>query len=172
MKKFLCIALMLAVGSFWACKKAEENKPAEGKQTSNTKQLQQKRKKRAKGGVVAQGLQIYQEEKLVVSIPRAEYPKITTTTVKIDGKDQKAILLTDLLKAHNVSGKTIVLKGPNRTSSITWDIATANPIYIYPFKNRLQVHSESKALEAAKIPAVLVRIDVGDTPPKEGTSAQ
>jgi hypothetical protein len=162
MKKSLCIALILIVGSFWACKKAEENKSSEGKQITNNKQIQKpKRKKRVKA---AGGLQIFQEEKLVVLIPRDEYTKITKTTVKVDGADQKAILLTDLLKTHNVSGKIVVLKGPNRTASLTWDQVTANPIYLYTNKNRFQTFHESKALEATKIPTVLVRIDVGNNP--------
>ncbi len=163
MKKLLCIALMLIVGSFWGCKKADENKPAEGKQVTNSKQIQnQKRKKRAKGP--GRGLQIFKEEKLVVSIPRDEYGKITQTTIKVDGKDQKATLLTDLLKEHNLSGKFVGLKGPNRTASLTWEQVTANPIYVYPAKNRVQIFHESKALETANLPVVLVRIDVGDKP--------
>jgi hypothetical protein len=168
MKKFLCIALIVAVGSFLACRKSEDNKSAEGKQTLNTKQAQQqKRKKRPKAGANPPGLQIYQEEKLVIAIPREDYAKITKTTVKVEGQDKKAILLTDLLKAHNVSGKIIVLKGPNRTSSITWEQATANPIYLYHEKNRLQTYSDSKALGAARIPEVLVRINVGNESVKE-----
>ena len=164
MKKLLCIALMLIVGSFWGCKKAEEKKPTEGKQVTNNKQIQnQKRKRRAKGP--GRGLQIFQEEKLVVSIPRDEAGKMAqTTTIKVDGVDQKATLLTDLLKEHNVSGKFVGLRGPNRAANLTWEQVTANPIYVYPAKNRFQIFHESKALEMAKLPVVLVRIDVADQP--------
>jgi hypothetical protein len=163
MKKLLCVALILIVGSFLACKKAEEDKPAEGKQVTNNKQIQKtKRNKRAKG--VRPGLQIFQEEKLIVSIPRDQYDKITNTTIKVEGTDQKAILLTDLLKAHNLSGKFVILKGPNRTANLTWAEVTANPIYLYIKKNRFQTFHSSKALETAEIPVVVARVDVGDNP--------
>ncbi|MCI0412404.1 hypothetical protein L0222_06330 [bacterium] len=163
MKKSLCIALMLIVGSFWACKKAEEKKPVEEKQITSTKQTaKQKRKKRAKAAV--QTLQIYQEEKLIISIPRDEYTKIAKTTIKVNGKEEKAILLSDLLKTHNVTGKNVILKGPNRTASLTWEQVTSNPIYLYPGRNRLQTYYESKALIAANVPVVVVRIEVSDKP--------
>jgi hypothetical protein len=161
MKKLLCVALIFIVGSFWACKKAEENKPAEGKQVTNNKQIQKpKRNRRGKGGV-RPGLEIFQEEKLVVSIPRDQYVKITNTTIKVNGTDYKAILLTDLLKSHNVSGKFVNLKGPNRTATLTWEQVTTNPIYLYSNRNRFQTFHTSKALDASEIPTVVGRIDVG-----------
>jgi hypothetical protein len=170
MKKLLCIALILVVGSFWACKKAEENKPAQGKQVTRNKQIQKpKRNKRARGA--RPGLEIFQDEKLVVSIPRAQYAKMTNATIKVEGKDEKAILLTDLLKTHNVSGKFVFLKGPNRTANLTWEQVTANPIYLYPNKSRIQIFHQSKALENAQIPAVLGRIDVGNKPVAPDTQA-
>lgn len=163
MKKLLCVALILIVGSFWACKKAEENKPAEGKQVKNNKQVQKPKRNRRGKGAVRPGLEIFQDEKLVVSIPRDQYVKITNTTVKVNGTDHKAILLTDLLKTHNVSGKFVNLKGPNRTASLTWEQVTANPIYLYPNRNRFQTFHQSKALDAVEIPVVVGRIDVGST---------
>jgi hypothetical protein len=164
MKKLLCMVLVLAVCSFVACKKADEKSPAQGKQQANNRQAQkQKRQKRGKG-VRTQTLQIFQGEKMIVAIPRQEFAKLGTTPIQVKGKEEKAILLSDLLKKHNVTGKNVVLRGPNRISSITWEEATTNQIYIYPVKNRLQVFHESKALEDSQIPAVLVRIDVGDKP--------
>lgn len=164
MKKLLCMVLVLAVCSFTACKKADEKSAAQGKPQASNKQLQkQKRQKRGKG-VRTNALQIYQDEKMVVAIPREEFSTLGTTSIQVKGKEEKAILLSDLLKKHNVSGKNVVLRGPNRASSITWEEATTNQIYIYPVKNRLQIFHESKALEDSQIPAVLVRIDVGDKP--------
>lgn len=164
MKKFVCIVLMLAVCSFMACKKADEKSPAQGKQQANNRQAQkEKRQKRGKAPRV-QALQIYQDDKLIVAIPREEYSTLATTSIQVKGKEEKAFLLSDLLKKHNLTGKNVVLRGPNRASSITWEEATTNQIYIYPVRNRLQVFHESKALEDSQIPAVLVRIDVGDKP--------
>ena len=164
MKKLLCMVLVLAVCSFIGCKKADEKGTAQGKQQANNKQVQkQKRQKRGKP-VRTNTLQIFQEEKMIVEIPREEFSTLATTPIQVKGKEEKAILLSDLLSKHNVTGKNVVLRGPNRISSITWEEATTNQIYIYPVKNRLQVFHESKALEDSQIPAVLVRIDVADKP--------
>jgi hypothetical protein len=167
MKKLLCMVLIFAVCSFVACKKADEKSAAQGKQGKQqaSRQAQkQKRQKKGKGGPRAQTLQIFQEEKMIVAIPRQDFTTLGTTPIQVKGKEEKGILLSDLLKKHNVTGKNVVLRGPNRVSSITWEEATTNQIYIYPVKNRLQIFHESKALEDAEIPAVLVRIDVADKP--------
>ncbi len=160
MKTLLCMVLVISLFALAACKKAEE--PAQGKQATNKQGENQKKPRRAKGA--PRGLQIYQEEKLIVAIPREEYVKIMTTSVKVDGVDQKAVLLSDLLKMHNVTGKNVVLKGPNRATTITWEEVTTNPIYIYPIKNRLQIFQESKTPQDSKFPVVLVRIDVVEKP--------
>jgi hypothetical protein len=162
MKKLIYLVLIFFVCSFAACKKSEE-KPAEGKQqAAKTKQKGNKRQK-GKGGR-PQALQIYREDKLVVAIPVEEYAKMMNATVKVDGKEHKAMLLTDLLKAHNVTGKNVILKGPNRSGSMTWEEVIDTPVYIYPVKNRLQIHHENEALRDKKIPIVLVRIDVAEEP--------
>jgi hypothetical protein len=164
MKKLLCMILVLAVCSFIACKKADEKSAAQGKQHATNKQQQkQKRQKRGKGART-NALQIFHENKMIVAIPRDEFATLGTTPIQVKGKEEKAILLSDLLKKHNVSGKNVVLRGPNRISSITWEEATTNQIYIYAAKNRLQIFHESKELEDSQIPVVLVRIDVGDKP--------
>ena len=164
MKKLLSLVLVLVICSFVACKKSEDKASTPGKQQAGNKQAaNQKRQKKGKAGA-PQALQIYQEDKLVVAIPREEYAKLMTTTIKVDGKDQKAILLSDLLKQHNVTGKNVILKGPNRTGSLTWEQATKNPIYIYPVKNRLQVFHEVTELQDVRVPVVLIRIDVAEKP--------
>ena len=154
--------LMVAVCSFLGCKKSEEKAATEGKQQANNRQAQkQKRARRGKAPRV-HTLQIYQDEKLVADIPRAQYETLTTTAIQVKGKEEKAILLSDLLKKHNLTGKNVVLRGPSRASSITWEQATTNQIYLYPFKNRMMVFHQSKDLEDSRIPTAVVRIDVGD----------
>jgi hypothetical protein len=175
MKKLLSFVLMVAICSFVACKKAEEKSATPAKQQTENKQAKnQKRPKKGKGAAPPQALQIYQDDKLVVAISRQEYGTLMTAPIKVNGKDQKGILLSDLLKKHNVTGKNVILHGPNRASTISWDEATTNDIYLYPVRNRLQVFHQSKELEESKIPIVLVRIDVGEKaapPPPEGKRA-
>jgi hypothetical protein len=163
MKKFLCIALILAVCSFSACKKSEEAKAQPGKQntTAAKRAPGQKRIKRGKAVKVA-GLQIYNGDKLAVTIPMAEYATIMTTPIKVNGKDYKAVLLTDLFKKHNITGKSVTLKGPAKAATLTWEQITKNPIYIYPVKNRLMLYYEGKGLETAKLPGAVQRITVGE----------
>jgi len=168
MKRFLCFALMLFVCSFAACKKSEQpseqGKQQQQQQNGEMRASEAAKKKKPKKGAGPAALQIYQEDKLVATIPADEYAGLTTTNVKVDGVEYKAILLTDLLKKYNVTGKTVTLKGPAKESSITWEQAAANPIYVYVFKNRLQIYNDSKALETVKLPTVLVRITAAEKP--------
>ena len=165
MKKIFYLLLVLFVSTFLSCKKSEDKPAAEGKQQAEAKTKQGKVNKRHKGkGGRPQALQIYQEDKLISAIPQEEYKKMMTSSVTVDGKEQTAVLLSDLLKAQNVTGKNVILRGPNKTASITWEQATTTPIYVYQVKNRLQVYHENEALRDKKIPVVLIRIDVADQP--------
>ena len=166
MKRFLCLTLILVACSFAACKKSEEpSEPAKAQpQNGEMKASEAAKKNKPKKGPGPAALQIFQEEKLVATIPPNEYAGITTTSVKVEGQEYKAILLTELLKKYNVTGKTVTLKGPAKQSSLTWEQVTANPIYVYIIKKRLQVFNETKDLEAANLPTVLVKITAAEKP--------
>jgi|GEM_PF-4478556 len=166
MKRFLCFALILVACTFAACKKSEEPSDQAKQQPQNgeMKASEAAKKNKPKKGPGPASLQIYQEDKLVVTVPPNEYAGMTTTNVKVDGKEYKAILLTELLKKYNVTAKTVMLKGPAKETAITWEQVTASPIYIYVFKNRLQLYNDSKDLETVKLPTVLVRITAAEKP--------
>ncbi len=160
MRTFLCTGLVILFVFLAGCKKAEE-KPADQPQQAKETQkapAAQKNKARKKSGPPP--FQVYKEDQLVVTIPAANFDTLTTTTVKVDGKDFKALLLADLLKKHNLAGKSVRLKGPNKASVISWDVAVNGKIYLYVFKNRLQVYQASKSKE--NIPVILMRVTVTD----------
>jgi len=165
MKRFLFVALILLAFTFTACKKSEEAKDQNSEKQSSTNPAETGKKKGKKGPASA-GLEIYQGDKVVVTIPQKDYATLSTSDVKVEGKDYKAILLTDLLKKYNVTGKSITLKGPAKEASLSWEQVTANPIYIYLVKKRLQIFLDSKALEEVKLPVVLIRVTAADTPPE------
>jgi hypothetical protein len=167
MKRSFCIAIMfLLICTFTACKKKEEA-PEQGKmqKTSETTKPAAA-KKRGKKGAGPGVLEVYQEDKLVASVPAKEYPQLTTSNIKVDGVDYKAILLTDLLKKFNVTGKSITLKGQAKETSLTWDQVSTNPIHIYLVKKTLHIHPTTKAVEDLKLPAVLVRVTAAENAPE------
>jgi hypothetical protein len=164
MKQFFFIAIILALFTFASCKKSDQNSDQKSPQ-QQTQETKAPRKKGGKKAAMAAGLQIYQDDKLVATVAHNEYAGLTTTDVKIDGKNYKAVLLSDLLKKYNLKGKTVTLQGPAKQCSISWEQATANPIYVYIGKNRLQLYTESKNLETVKLPQVVIKITTGEQAP-------
>ena len=152
MKRFIYIAFILAIFTFTACKKSENSdQNAQQDQTADTKASPSGQKKGPKKGGGPAALQIYQEDKLVATVPHDQYGEIATADVKVEGKSYKGILLSDLLKKYNVTGKTVTLQGPAQ-------------IYVYQVKNRLQLHTDSKELETIKLPTVLIKITAAEQP--------
>jgi hypothetical protein len=164
MKRILFVALILVAFTAGACKKSEEKQDQGTQEKQSTTNAPEAGKKKGKKGPIATGLEIYQGDKLVITIPPKDYEGLATTNVKVEGKDYKGILLTDLLKKYNVTGKSITLKGPAKEASLTWEQVSANPIHIYVAKKRLQIFRDSKALEEVKLPLVLIRVTAGDKP--------
>jgi len=171
MKRFFYLALILAIFTFASCKKSEDNSD-QSKDQAQAEGTKASGKKGKKGGAPV-ALQIYQEDKLVATVAPDQYEDLTTADVKVDGKDYKGILLSDLLKKYNLTGKTVTLHGPAKETSITWEQATANPIYVYlqpQKKGRLQLYTDSKNLETVKLPQMLIKITAAQNPPAGQTS--
>jgi hypothetical protein len=164
MKRILFLALILMAFTVAACKKSEEPQDQGSQEKQSTTKAPESGKKKGKNGAVAAGLQIYQGDKIIVTIPPKDYEGLATSNVKVEGKDYKGILLTDLLKKYNVTGKSITLKGPAKEASLSWEQVSANPIYIYLAKKRLNIFQENKALEEVKLPVVLIRVTAADQP--------
>ena len=165
MKRILFVALILMAFTVAACKKSEEpQNQGSSQEKQSTTNGPEAGKKKGKKGPAAAGLEIYQGDKLVVTILPKDYETLATSNVKVEGKDYKGILLTDLLKKYNVTGKSITLKGPSKEASLSWEQVSANPIQIYLVKKRLQLFQDSKALEEVKLPVVLIRVTAADKP--------
>jgi hypothetical protein len=166
MRRFFFLIFILAIFTFAACKKSEENSDQKSQQAQSdeAKTPGNGQKKGNKKGGGAAGLEIFQEDKLVATVPHDQYANLATADVTVEGKNYKGILLSDLLKKYNVTGKTITLQGPAKQSSITWDQATSNPIYVYLVKNRLQLYTDSKNLEDVKLPQVVIKITAAEQP--------
>jgi hypothetical protein len=163
MKRFFYFALILALFSFVSCKRSEQQAD-QGKQqkSRDTKTGETARKKGAKKAL--RELQIYQQDKLVATVPHDDFAELVTADVKIEGQDYKGILLTDLLKKYNVTGKTVTLQGPGKQCTISWEQVTGSPIYVYLAGKRLQLYTDSKDLESVKLPTVLISVTAADQP--------
>jgi hypothetical protein len=163
-----------------ACKKAEKQEGASGvkqapRQGAAAKKERQKRKPGARearatkqaaqvkqaGGTIP--LEIYNEKVLVTSIPPD--PSFTATKIKIDNNEVDAVLLRDLLAKHKVQGKNVIVSGPARSITLTWEQATAEGVYltVNPAKI-ISVYSASPDFAKLGLPKRIVRITVSASP--------
>ena len=166
MKKFLALAIILSVVTLSACKK-DEKKPATEQPAAQSKQpeFKPKEKKGKKEGgkneKVVTSLQIYQEDTLVTTVPQAQYPTMTTTKIKMGGKQLNAIPLKELLAKNNIkSGKSVLLAGEQTTAKLTWEQANAADLYVYMTPKKFLKVQPNKGLIGVKFPKRLDKITV------------
>jgi hypothetical protein len=154
MKKSFALTLIVALLFVAACKKAEEKPQPESTSEVKTTQPRPPRAKKKKPVVVAP-LEIYNEDKLVTSVPPDQYPTLGVTKIKVGKKEVSGVLLSDLLKKHNLKGKTVILSGRGKNAQLTWEQATANKVYVYitPRKT-LQFADVDKNIKGMRIPAL------------------
>lgn len=145
--KYLVIFLLLIA---FGCKKSEEQKP----QDTTTKPAAATAKKK-RGAPLP--LEIYQEDKLVISLPPTAYTSVVSTKLKIGDKEFNGIALKDLLTKYNLKGKSVVLSGPLRSVAVSWQQATSKDVYVVIGQHQNLQISAPKSMNIS-FPARLIRI--------------
>jgi hypothetical protein len=160
MKKYIVYFSVLLFLFVVGCKKSEEQKPADDTATRTGQTTGQPKRKH--GPAPSAPLQIYHEDKLVKSVEPSEYPALATTKMKIGDKEVTGLPLKDLLAKYDLKGKNVIIGGPQRSATITWQQANSNDIYLYlgPKQNTLQI-SAPKTMNL-NLPNRLVRLTVSD----------
>jgi len=158
MKKLFALTLIVAVLFLGACKKAEEQKQPESTPQVKTGEPGRPRagaKVKKKKPIVISPLEIYNEDKLVTTVPADQYPTLAVTKFKVGKREVSGVLLSDLLKKHNLKGKGVILAGRGKSTQITWEQATQNKVYVYitPRKT-LQFFDADKNVKGVRLPAL------------------
>ena len=166
MKKFLALAIIVTLFGLSACKK-EEPKPTTAKpgqpaaKQGEFKPKEKKKKNGGKGEKVVESLAIYQDNNLVTTVPQSQYPTMTTTKIKLGGKELNAISLKELLAKNNIkTGKSVVLSGEVMSANLTWEQANASDLYVYMTPKKILKIQANKALAGVKFPKRLEKITV------------
>ena len=169
MKKIFSILVLLTLIGFVACKKGEEQKPAEGVQAPQAqKQVQpsdtfKPRAKKDKTPAAAKNppLQIFNGANLVATIQPAEYPAVAKAKITVGRKQVSAVLLRDLLNQYKLTGKKVDVSGDIVSASFTWDQITGNDVYVFVTpKKFLKVYAPAPALNKIKLPKRVEKITV------------
>jgi hypothetical protein len=160
MKKYIVYLSVLLFFFAVGCKKSEEQKSADDTATKTGQTAGRPKRKHGPAAIAA--LQIYHDETLVKSVEPSEYPALATTKMKVGDKDVKGLPLKDLLAKYELKGKNVIIGGPQRSATITWQQANSNDIYVYlgPKQNTLQI-SAPKTMNL-NLPNRLVRLTVSD----------
>jgi hypothetical protein len=176
-KRIFVLTIIFAVLSFYACKsdKKEElpksgaadtatksgrtaskrNGQREGREGQREGQRDQKRK-----DFVKSDLQLYSGTALITAIPPDQFNTLATKKLKA-GKhnlEVSAILLSDLLNKHNLSGKSVTLSGPSESVSVPWEEAMDGQIYVCQGKESLfRIYDQDRKI---RLPGQLTKIEV------------
>jgi len=157
MKKFGTYLIIFVILIVFGCKKSEEQKGSEGNNPNKPVAAQKKKHPPAP----LPSLEIYQEDKLVSTVPPADYPTVAASKITVGDKEFNGIALKDLLAKYNLKGKTVVIGGPQRSVAVKWDQATAKDVYVVIGPHQFLQMSAPKTMNIT-FPARVIKIRASD----------